>query len=355
MFSIHISSIKSHVFIAFISIFFFALHSYIINPPKNKENVIPSVEVKITREEEGEEEGSMTTSSSLFKVLSSYNSNVLLAALLFLLLVVLFVLLLQFYARFFWSNSDQEFFAARRRLRRRRIRRRTVTTTRIIPPVPLGGIDGEASAAAPTSDDKGLDSSVISSIPLFVYEDDEEEEEEEEECVICLGLWEVGDFGRKLRFCGHGFHVECIDMWLSSHSTCPLCRSPVLAVSDQENLKPAINGDVDGIVEAEEEEETEVRLELQLFPTGEDENVVAGDRRLSLSLAVMEENAKTGVDDGVGEGEVRIEVLDEGGGSRGDRRSTSSASSSLMRMLSSRSRSEGDKVFQSAATQDSSS
>ncbi|KAF3503509.1 hypothetical protein F2Q69_00044114 [Brassica cretica] len=286
----------------------------------------------------------MTTRSSLLKVLSSYNSNVLLAALLFLLLVVLFVLLLQFYARFFWSNSDQEFFAARRRLRRRRIRRRTVTTTRIIPPVSLGGNDGEVSVAAPTSDDKGLDSSVISSIPLFVYEDDEEEEEEEEECVICLGLWEVGDFGRKLRFCGHGFHVECIDMWLSSHSTCPLCRSPVLAVSDQENLKPAIN-----------EEETEVRLELQLFPTGEDENVVVGDRRLSLSLAVMEENAKTGVDDGVGEGEVRIEVLDEGGGSRGDRRSTSSASSSLMRMLSSRSRSEGDKVFQSAATQDSSS
>ncbi|XP_048598120.1 RING-H2 finger protein ATL63-like [Brassica napus] len=217
-----------------------------------------------------EEEGSMTTSSSLLKVFSSYNSNVLLDALLFLLLVVLFVLLLHFYARFFWSNSDQEFFAARRRLRG--IRRRTVTTTRIIPPVPLGGIDGEVSVAAPTSDDKGLDSSVISSIPLFVYEDDEEEEE----CVICLGLWEVGEFGRKLRFCGHGFHVECIDMWLSSHSTCPLCRSPVLAVSDQDNLKPAINGDVDGIVEVEEEEEeAEVRIELQLFPTGEDENVVA--------------------------------------------------------------------------------
>ncbi|KAF8102500.1 hypothetical protein N665_0198s0200 [Sinapis alba] len=298
------------------------------------------------REEEGGEEGSM----SLLKILSSYNSNVLLAAIVFLLLVVLFVLLLHFYARFFWSNSDQEFFAARRQLRRRRIRRRTVTTTRIIPPVPLGGVDGEVSVAAPTSDDKGLDPSVISSIPLFVYEDDEEEEEEEEECVICLGLWEVGDFGRKLRFCGHGFHVECIDMWLSSHSTCPLCRSSVLAVSDQENLKLAING----VEEVEEEEEAEVRV--QLFSAGGDENVVAGDRRLSLSVDVMEDNAKTGDDDGVGEGEVRIEVLDEGGGSRGDRRrsTSSSASSSLMRMLSSRSRSEGSKVFPSPATQDSS-
>ncbi|XP_018453534.2 RING-H2 finger protein ATL63 [Raphanus sativus] len=292
------------------------------------------------------EEGSMTTRNSLLKTLSSYNSNVLLAALLFLLLVVLFVLLLHFYARFYWSNSDHEFFAARRRLRRRRIRRRTVTTTRIIPPLPLRGVvdDAEASVAT-TSDDKGLDPSVISSIPLFVFEDDEKEEEEEEECVICLGLWEAGDFGRKLRFCGHGFHVECIDMWLSSHSSCPLCRSPVLAaVSDRENLKPDINDDVD-VVEGEEEE------------AEEDENVVAGDRRISLSLDVTEDNAKTGVDDdgvGVGEGEVRIEVLDEDGGSRGYRRSTSSASSSLMRMLSSRTRSEGSKVFPSSATQDSS-
>lgn len=307
-----------------------------------------------------EEDGSMSVKSSLssfLKILSSYNSNVLLAALVFLLLVVLFVLLLHFYARFFWSPSHQDFSAAARsRRRRRRNRRRTVTTTRIIPSLPVGGFDGGVNApatatTAATNDDKGLDSSVISSIPLFVYEEDEEEEEEEEECVICLGLWEAGDFGRKLRNCGHGFHVECIDMWLSSHSTCPLCRSPVLAVaSDEENLKPAVNA---------VEEEAEVRL--QIFPTGEDENN-AGDRRFSVSLPVMEEDdLKTGDDDGdVGEEEVRIEVFDDeeinGGGSRSDRRRsmsmTSSASSSLMRMLSS-SRSERNKVFPTAR-QDSS-
>ncbi|KAL1197223.1 RING-H2 finger protein ATL63 [Cardamine amara subsp. amara] len=300
-----------------------------------------------------EEDDSMNVRSNLssfFEILSSYNSNVLLAALVFLLLVVLFVLLLHFYARSFWSPSHQDISAVRRHRRRRRNRRRTVTTTRIIPSVLVGGFDGEVSSPAPavvavaqTSDDKGLDSSVISSIPLFVYEEDGEDEEEE--CVICLGLWEVGDFGRKLRNCGHGFHVECIDMWLSSHSTCPLCRSPVLAVSDEVNLKMAVN--------VVEEEEQEVRM--QLSPAGED------DRRFSLSLAVMD---KTGVNDvdgdsnGVGEGEVRIEVLDEeinGGGLRSEWRSmsmTSSASSSLMRMLSSRS--ERNKVFPSAR-QDSSS
>ncbi|KAG7538367.1 Zinc finger RING-type [Arabidopsis suecica] len=291
--------------------------------------------------------------SSFLKILSSYNSNVLLAALVFLLLVVLFVLLLHFYARFFWSPSHQDFSAAARsRRRRRRNRRRTVTTTRIIPSLPLRGFDGgvNAPATAATSDDKGLDSSVISSIPLFVYEEnEEEEEEEEEECVICLGLWEAGDFGRKLRNCGHGFHVECIDMWLSSHSTCPLCRSPVLAAaSNEDNLKPAVNA---------VEEAAEVRL--QIFPTGEDEN--NSDRRVSMSLAVMEDVLKTGDDDG--EEEVRIEVFDDdeeinGGGSRSDRRRsmsmTSSTSSSLMKMLSSSSsRSERNKVFPTAR-QDSS-
>ncbi|XP_010443598.1 PREDICTED: RING-H2 finger protein ATL63-like [Camelina sativa] len=316
----------------------------------------------IMREEE--EDGSMSVKSSLsnfLKILSSYNSNVLLAALVFLLLVVLFVLLLHFYARFFWSPSHQDLSSAARRRRRRRRsnRRRTVTTTRIIPSLPLdgGGVNTPAvvAAAVTTNDDKGLDLSVISSIPLFVYEDDEDQDEEDE-CVICLGLWEVGEFGRKLRNCGHGFHVECIDMWLSSHSTCPLCRSPVLAASVEDNLKPS----VDAVVQ----EETEVRL--QLSQSGED------DRRFSLSLAEIEDDDhKTGVDDGygdrngVGEGEVRIEVYDDeeemdgGGSSRGDRRSmsmTSSASSSLMRMLScssTSSRSERNKVFPSA-TQDSS-
>lgn len=32
---------------------------------------------------------------------------------------------------------------------------------------------------------------------------------------------------RILPKCRHEFHAECIDMWFSSHSTCPLCRSTI--------------------------------------------------------------------------------------------------------------------------------
>uniref|UniRef100_J3LBC5 RING-type E3 ubiquitin transferase n=1 Tax=Oryza brachyantha TaxID=4533 RepID=J3LBC5_ORYBR len=36
-----------------------------------------------------------------------------------------------------------------------------------------------------------------------------------------------GELVRQLPACGHLFHVDCIDMWLHSHSTCPLCRCNV--------------------------------------------------------------------------------------------------------------------------------
>ncbi|ESW09686.1 hypothetical protein PHAVU_009G147700 [Phaseolus vulgaris] len=44
------------------------------------------------------------------------------------------------------------------------------------------------------------------------------------ECVICLSEFSNGDKVRILPKCNHGFHVRCIDMWLSSHSSCPKCR-----------------------------------------------------------------------------------------------------------------------------------
>lgn len=45
------------------------------------------------------------------------------------------------------------------------------------------------------------------------------------ECVICLADFEPGDRVRVLPKCYHGFHVHCIDKWLSSHTSCPKCRN----------------------------------------------------------------------------------------------------------------------------------
>ncbi|CAL5343552.1 unnamed protein product [Camellia sinensis] len=44
-------------------------------------------------------------------------------------------------------------------------------------------------------------------------------------CAVCLCEFEDGEELRTMPECVHSFHVECIDMWLYSHSTCPLCRT----------------------------------------------------------------------------------------------------------------------------------
>uniref|UniRef100_A0A7N0T308 RING-type domain-containing protein n=1 Tax=Kalanchoe fedtschenkoi TaxID=63787 RepID=A0A7N0T308_KALFE len=44
-------------------------------------------------------------------------------------------------------------------------------------------------------------------------------------CAVCLGEFEDGEMIRVLPECLHSFHAPCIDMWLYSHSSCPLCRA----------------------------------------------------------------------------------------------------------------------------------
>ncbi|XP_020400065.1 RING-H2 finger protein ATL80 [Zea mays] len=43
-------------------------------------------------------------------------------------------------------------------------------------------------------------------------------------CAVCLEDVRAGEIVRQLPACRHLFHVECIDVWLRSHRTCPLCR-----------------------------------------------------------------------------------------------------------------------------------
>ncbi|KAL9671643.1 hypothetical protein QQ045_009213 [Rhodiola kirilowii] len=65
------------------------------------------------------------------------------------------------------------------------------------------------------------------------------------ECAVCLAEVVEGEKARMLPNCSHGFHVGCIDMWLQSHSTCPLCRSPIgpqaseQVIATENNVSPA--------------------------------------------------------------------------------------------------------------------
>lgn len=54
------------------------------------------------------------------------------------------------------------------------------------------------------------------------------------ECVICLGEFEGGEdreaMVKVIPGCRHAFHPACIDRWLRSNVSCPLCRRTDLAV-----------------------------------------------------------------------------------------------------------------------------
>ncbi|CAA3020748.1 E3 ubiquitin- ligase ATL4 [Olea europaea subsp. europaea] len=55
------------------------------------------------------------------------------------------------------------------------------------------------------------------------------------DCAVCLSKFEPHDQLCLLPLCCHAFHAGCIDTWLVSNQTCPLCRSSVLP-SDSEVL-----------------------------------------------------------------------------------------------------------------------
>jgi hypothetical protein len=49
------------------------------------------------------------------------------------------------------------------------------------------------------------------------------------DCAVCLCEFADHDRLRLLPACGHAFHVACIDVWLRSSATCPLCRTKLTA------------------------------------------------------------------------------------------------------------------------------
>lgn len=74
---------------------------------------------------------------------------------------------------------------------------------------------------------RGLDQSVIETFPTFLYADvkDLKFGKESLECAICLNEFQEDETLRLLPKCDHAFHPDCIDSWLSGHTTCPVCRA----------------------------------------------------------------------------------------------------------------------------------
>lgn len=82
----------------------------------------------------------------------------------------------------------------------------------------------------------GLEPVVIASFPTKKYSDAFFSSSEDAQCTACLEEYHDDDILRILPYCGHSFHVTCIDTWLQQHSTCPICRMSLRECPDRKRF-----------------------------------------------------------------------------------------------------------------------
>lgn len=82
----------------------------------------------------------------------------------------------------------------------------------------------------------GIEPVVVANFPTKKYSDECFSATEDAQCTICLSDYHGEDALRILPYCGHSFHVTCIDMWLQQHSTCPVCRISLREFPEKKRL-----------------------------------------------------------------------------------------------------------------------
>ncbi|XAR62760.1 hypothetical protein NMG60_11017626 [Bertholletia excelsa] len=64
-------------------------------------------------------------------------------------------------------------------------------------------------------------------LPIIVF--NESFSVKDTQCPVCLADYQAEDRLQQIPACGHTFHMDCIDIWLATHTTCPLCRLSLIA------------------------------------------------------------------------------------------------------------------------------
>lgn len=91
-------------------------------------------------------------------------------------------------------------------------------------PAAIAGVEG---GGRRSRRQPGLDAAVIETFPTFLYTTVKGLKlgEGSLECAVCLNEFEDDETLRLIPKCNHVFHPDCIDAWLASHTTCPVCRA----------------------------------------------------------------------------------------------------------------------------------
>ncbi|CAN6852424.1 unnamed protein product [Brassica oleracea] len=258
--------------------------------------------------------------SSLFANLSTeeVTSKVILTAIIVLFMAVLVVLVLHLYAKLYWWRVDQL-----QQQQQQEQEQEQDDQSSIAPTVTTHRqrrrfifVPGQDSLS-----NTGLTPFELSSLPIVFFRQDGLE------CAICLSDLVKGDKARLLPKCNHSFHVECIDMWFQSHSTCPICRNAVLAL--EQPISKQIQLVSDNAVDALSQISNSVSSSSPEFPT----NVLVWGRQDQVSTRTTnvgsQEDGTTGNAASQSQDDVVLDINDSTISTHNVPSSTLSSSSSM--------------------------
>ncbi|KAF9587129.1 hypothetical protein IFM89_039646 [Coptis chinensis] len=81
--------------------------------------------------------------------------------------------------------------------------------------------------------ESGLKKELREMLPIIVFR--ESFSIRDTQCSVCLADYQAEDRLQQIPVCGHTFHMDCIDHWLATHTTCPLCRLSLLPAAKSDN------------------------------------------------------------------------------------------------------------------------
>ncbi|XP_020203699.1 RING-H2 finger protein ATL11, partial [Cajanus cajan] len=93
------------------------------------------------------------------------------------------------------------------------------------------------------AESNGLDQATIETFPTFLYSDVKGLKigNDTLACAVCLNEFQDEETLRMIPKCCHVYHSDCIDVWLASHSTCPVCRANLVPQPEDINMPPMLS------------------------------------------------------------------------------------------------------------------
>jgi len=96
-------------------------------------------------------------------------------------------------------------------------------------------LQGESSASLGAATQEEVDA-----LPIKIFDMKKMKENDPETCAVCIDDFKDGDKLRVLP-CRHEYHVECIDLWLTTRKRfCPICKRSITGEDDADENTPLL-------------------------------------------------------------------------------------------------------------------